>query len=417
MADKVKYTRVSRALDAAGAEGTPLEAPLVPAPTWVPRLSFKEGPRTPAAEAGLVDSLAKGEQAAIFVDASVAGRAIDAPLWSELLRHPGRLYLIERVWKELLPHFAKVPDHPLADAVRATNPAIVPYDEPHEGPRLNTLLYYVNLLVTRRKQLERDIARYVREHGHEPDDDAMAAINAEYQRTFGPRGVLLAKKPLSPLFTDEILVFLAVEHAVRTGQPTVILSADHDIEEQFMKMIELLTMHYWAMLIAREYLADFSRFKPRRVPAERATATKLFTSATLLNLGGRRIQDFRPDEIEFVPISCVLVGEYVSQLTYGAETAMRAVLDVKAKTGGRSTDLLGERDLHAYFVPEIPGERPDYQALITNDVREPIPGTSMALAKLDCLMAINTQLNMSPVTPMPASTRILLPVPERWRRS
>lgn len=417
MTDKVKYTRAARALDAAATKGTPLEAPLVPAPTWVPRLSFKQGPRTPASEAQLVDSLAKAEQAAIFLDGSVAGRTIDVPLWSELLRHPGRLHLIERVWKELLPHFAKVPDHPLADAVRARNPAVVPYDEPHEGPRLDTLLYYVNLLATRRKQLERSIARYEREHGHAPDDDALTAINAEYQQTFGERGVLLAKKPISPLITDEILVLLAVEYAVSTGQPTVILSTDPDVEEQFMKMIELLTMHYWGMLIAREYLADFTRFKPRTVPAERAAATKLFTSATLLDLGGRRIQDFRPQKIEFVPISCVLIGEYVSQLTYGAETAMREVLDIKAKTGGRSTDLLGERDLHAYFVPEIPGERRDYQALITDDVREPIGGTSMSLAKLDCLMAINTRLNMSRVAAMPASTRILLPVPKRWRRS
>lgn len=194
----------------------------------------------------------------------------------------------------------------------------------------------------------------------------------------------------------------------------MILSADPDVEEQFLKMIELLTMHYWAMLIGREYVGDFARFKPRVVQADRAAATGLFTSATVLDLGGRRVQDFRPPKIEFVPISCVLVGEYVSHLVYGAEIAMREVFDVKARTGGRSTDLLGDRDVHACFVPEIPGERPDYQALISNDVSEPIPGSPMALAKLD-LMAINTQLGMSPVTALPTSRRVVLPVPKRWR--
>jgi len=185
------------------------------------------------------------------------------------------LFLTERVWKELLPHFAEVPDHPLANAVRESNPAIVVHNEPHEGPRRDVLLYYINLLATRRMQFDRNVAHYAREHGREPDVDDMAQIIAGFQRDFGSRGMLLAKKPLSPLITDEILVFLAVDHAVRTGQPTWLLSADHDIEEQFMKMIELLTMHYWAMLIAREYKADFARFRPRVVPPERAATQKM----------------------------------------------------------------------------------------------------------------------------------------------
>ena len=154
--------------------------------------------------------LATADDAAIFVDGSVAGRSIDAPLWSEPLRHPGRFYLIERVWKELVPHLRTVPDHPMADAVRAQNPAIVVHDEPRAGPRRDALLYYVNLLATRRKQFERDVERYVREHGHDPDEAGVAAITAEHQRTFRERGDLLRRKPLSPMITDEVLVFLAV---------------------------------------------------------------------------------------------------------------------------------------------------------------------------------------------------------------
>ena len=138
------------------------------------------------------------------------------------------------------------------------------------------------------------------------------------------------------------------------------------------------------------------------------------TAPPVLDLGGRRIQDFA-----FRSSSCrsrrVLVGEYVSHLVYGAETAMWEVFDVEGKDG-RSLDRSTWRPRRPRLLrPEDTWERPDYQALISNDVSEPIPGSPMALAKLDCLMAINTQLGMSPVTALPTSRRVVLPVPERWR--
>ncbi len=361
-------------------------------------------------DAALVESLAEAPEAAIFLDASAVDRRIDYPMWDELLRCPRRVFLIGRVLRELAPHFAKVPDHPLFKAIKVRNPALVLHPEPKSGaPGFNALLYYLNLLANRRTVLQRAISRYERNYGHMPDAAANAQIVATIQRDFGERGMLLCKKPLSPLFSDETLVYLAVEHAVRTGQPTLILTGDHDVEEQFFKIIELITMHYYAMLIAREYLADFARFRPRPISAETAAASGLFHSATLLDLGGRRVQDFRPETIQFVSVACCLVaGGNVSHVPYGAETAMSEVLDIKDRTGGRSTELLGSRDVHAYFMPELPGERRDYSALISHDVLDTVPDTGIGLAKLDSLAAINTKLSMSSVVSTSASSSVLL---------
>jgi hypothetical protein len=66
---------------------------------------------------------------------------------------------------------------------------------------------------------------------------------------------------MSPLGTDEILVCRAVEHAVRTGQQTVILTKDPDLEEQFFKLTWLLCSHYKAMLAAGQYARDFGSFR------------------------------------------------------------------------------------------------------------------------------------------------------------
>jgi hypothetical protein len=54
-------------------------------------------------------------------------------------------------------------------------------------------------------------------------------MQEEVQRHLGPRGFLLASKGFSELPTDEALVYLAVEYALSTGRPTIILTGDADV--------------------------------------------------------------------------------------------------------------------------------------------------------------------------------------------
>lgn len=419
--EPLKHTRVTRALSSPRWQESRVEMPIArsdfESDTFVPRLSFKPHARVPSAEARLVETLGHADDYALFLDASVVGRKIDYPLFDELLRVPERVFLIGRVMDELLPHFAKVPEHPMLKALLARNPAFVLHKEPNpESDRFKAMLYYLNLLVRRREVLEVKFKRHEREHGAPPDARQRERITSEVQSDIGERGMLLCKKPVSPSYTDETLVYLAIEHALRSGQPTIILTADPDVEEQFLKLIELFTFHYYAMLVADEYIRDFSRFRPRPMDGtELQSLSGLFETATLLDLGGRRIQDFRPAELRFVPVSCCLLGTYVSHVVYGAETAMSDVLDVKARTGGRSTDLLGERDLHAYFMPPLPNDTVKYSALVSRDRREPIGDSGMSISKLDGLAAINTKLNMVSVVPTPQSASVLLRARNRRR--
>lgn len=411
----MKHTRVSRALMTPDTARNTIELPIpqreLETSTYVARLSFAVGSRVPADEARVVETLGYAENYALFLDGSVVGRTIDYPLFDELLRVPRRLFLIGRVLDELVPHFREVPDHPLRKAMRAKNPAFVVHPEPKVGSvRFTALHYYLNLLARRREVLTHAVRRYEAIHREEPDDATRQKIHAEAQSDFRERGMLLARKPISPIFTDEILVYLAVEHAVRTGQPTIILTNDPDVEEQFLKLIELVTMHYWAMLIAREYVGDITAFDPRPLTgAALKSLSNVFEGSTLLNLKGRRIQDFHPTRYEFVPIGCMMVGSrYVSHLVYGAETEMADVLDIKGRTLGLSTDLLLPRDLHAYHLPEIPGYTGSYDALISLDRFDSAPGGDLKISKLDGLAAIGTKLNMGTVTAAPASSRVLL---------
>ena len=411
--ERPKWTVPTRELRSAIARSGPLELPIPAAElqtaTYIPRLSFRSGPRVAAHKANVAGNLHQARDHALFIDSSIVGRQDDPEFWEALLCHPNRVFLTPRVEHELRSHFEVRRDHPLSRGLVAKDRAIVWHPDPPNGSvEQNAALYYLNLLAGRRSVLERAYRRYARIHHEDPDDAARAEILANVQSDIRERGLLLCRKPLSPSLADEMLVYQALAHAVRTGQPTKILTKDRDIEEQFLKLVELVTMHYWAMLIAREYIADFSRFRPRRMDERDLNdSSGAYQTATLLELGDRAIHDFTGTRTRWVPISCVLMTEYVSELAYGAETGMSAVLEIKGRTGGLSTDLLGDRDVHAYYLPELRWSTRQPGAIVSRDVREYVPGSDLFLAKHDVMQAINTQLVMRPVTAAPQSSRIL----------
>jgi hypothetical protein len=407
-----KLTRVSRALSKSDS-ASPLESPIAredwEASTYVARFSFVSMPRMPADDVDLMEPLSRCVDHALFLDSSIVERTVDTDLWSELTIQPGRLHVIPPVRAELAEHFAVVPDHPLAEAIRTGNPCVVdsPYpsaDEPAFGP----FVYYLQLLSARRLILDKRLEIVARHAGRELTERERSEVYASVQRDIGERGILLCKKPLSPRRTDEALVYCAVAHALRTGQRTKILTADHDVEEQFFKLIELVTMHFFAMHVANAHIDAPARFQPRRVAfSEGSALAGLFREATALRLDAE-LQAIAPPQTQFAPISCLLLGEYVSEITYGAETGMAIVLDVKGRTGGRSTDRLGERDVHVRFLPPLGRAYRGYDALISRDIYEEIPDAGMAVAVLDRLAAFHTQSSFRPVRPLPQSDLVML---------
>jgi hypothetical protein len=262
-----------------------------------------------------------------------------------LLAAPSRLYLVPQVTTELAGWLLRRPSHPITNAIKQKAAAIVEPEIP-TGAGSIALAYYTSLLANRRR-----VARLVRE-GQEgnpeeiPDDELLART----QRRFGARGRLLAGKSPGPLHTDEFLVYMAVEHTLRTGQPTMILTNDPDVEEQFLKLVWLLSSDYRAMHCARRYAAD-PLAHTIVTPAGLDEPNLPFEpDGALLVFGdwGPRLENALPEDFSFVPVSC-LRGDNarMTHLTFGAEREMFALLEMKDRTGGKSTDLLGERNVHA----------------------------------------------------------------------
>lgn len=393
MVTDYKLTAVGRLLDQEHQQ-SPISLPLTREqnlnPTFIPRLSFRHMPRIRTDVPDLTAHLAQHSEHALFIDTNLTW--LDREWWDALLSEAGRVHVTGRVLRELVPFLQRNPDHPLRPALADKHPAIVLHADPDDDAAFKAFQYYASLLSYRRHLLASAVQQFETKHGREPTGREMTALKMKLQSFAGERTLRLNTKPASPNQTDEALVFLAVHHAVTTGQPTKIFSGDFDVEEQFYAMVRLLTAHYYGLILGRRYAADFTSFRPRPLPPALVSKYEVAFephNAAIIDLGGKGIHAFIPKQTTFVPVSCVTIGkEYTSELTYGAETTMADVISTKAATLGLSTDKLGGRNLHPWMVPDAFQVSGSPGALVAFDKFIRLPETGMRVAQLDIMMTM-----------------------------
>lgn len=283
------------------------------------------------------------------------------------------------------------PEHPFVKAIQRGDPKPAEWRPPAPGqPGRDVYEYYRALLGLRRYTLKAAENWFRKEHDREPSESELRTIHSQAQHDLSPRGYMLSKKGAGARWTDEDLAYLAVHHALSTGKPTAILSADGDVEEQFVKLLWLVNTHYHGMLIARRYVSDFASFRPRSFPDTFwSKGWDVFErdGATLIERGAPDLQHFLPPNPHCVPVSCWRIGDYFSASTFMAEQEMMDLLDIKDRTGGLSTDLLKGRNVHAW-LGLLPLRHEDTMAAaVVRDQRLPLSHTNVAAPRLDVLLA------------------------------
>jgi hypothetical protein len=363
-------------------------------PTYMRRLNWKFGDRVPMDSVPVAESIARAPDEAVwFIDNNVISDDVDPGIIEALLAVPGRMVLTPLVMQESRDWLVRHPEHALAQAIKRGDAKPAEWRPAAPGePGHDVYEYYLALLAIRRNPIKAAEMRFVKEHGREPVEAERRVIHAEVQRELSPRGYLLAKKGPSALPTDEALVYLAVHHALTTGRPTQILTADGDVEEQFVKLLWLMNTHYRGMLIAKRYAGPhFASFRPRPFPeAFWSKAGDLFErdGAVLIERGNPSLQQYLPDDAHCVPVSCWRIGTYFSKQTFMAEEEMSELLEVKDRTGGLSTDLLRGRNVHPWLgLLPLPHEDA-MAAAVVRDQRLPLSRTNVAVPKLDVLLTM-----------------------------
>jgi hypothetical protein len=356
----------------------------------MPRLSWKIRPPTPITKMRLHEAITGSGDAAYFCDTSVFDERIDPAIVEAMLDVPGRLVLTPFVMAESKKWLDRHPDHPLAAAIAKKETQVVERKPPASGAHgRSAYLYYLWLLLMRRRTFEVHETRFEEEHGRVPSEAERETIRREVEKQYGPRGYMLAKKGLSKIPTDESLPIVAVEFALETGRIAQVVTADADVLDQFAKLLWLLDTHYRAMLLADCYASDFARFRPRPLRLSRVLREDQAgfpfepDGATLIDRGADDLLHVLPPRPRSVAISCWHIGKDFSAMTFMAEQEMRRVFEVKDRTGGLNTDQLGGRNLHAWLAP-LPVRHEDRScAVVVRDKRVTLPGTAVRIPMHD----------------------------------
>ena len=319
-------------------------------PRLIARLSWRALPKGDISWEHIAEGI-RETGVVVFADTSLFDDATPASFW-DALDSPTRLVLTDAVRRELQPWIERRPEHPAMALLRHT------LDEPQDAlvAQLRTsppFAYYFTLLALRRGTFDFYGRALAGELGRDPSEDE---VRRRVQQAVGERGLLLGKKGLTPgpglpPGADDEVVTLAVLYAVTTGQPTLMLTKDEDLQEQFYKLIWLLDTHYRAMLFAGFYAASPTSFEHVGRAPDSRWVTDRFESLCLVRKPVALDWRVLPPTYHFVPITCLVVGLTLTELTFGAETEMARVFGMKLTTGGLNTDTLGGVNLHYWLAP------------------------------------------------------------------
>lgn len=326
-----------------------------------------------------------------FCDTSLFDARADERIWEGLLTGKGNLVIVPQVRLELEPWLAANARHPAARALVEEDPSfhLLSYMDLPDW-KFGALAYYVNLLGFRKRLFEFKELQFQDAHGRLPSDVEMVRLREELHREVGPRGYILAKKgagkPLGPtFFTDEYLVCTALMTAIIEGREVVVLTKDEDVQEQFYKLQWLLDTHYRGMLLADLYATDPLRFAMHPLPELVPNIEDAFhiASSVLIERSRQQLDDVLPTAWEPVPISCLILGHWLTYNWFVAESGMARLLRVKGETGGLNTDRLSSRNCHIWLAPLDMPKHLRTCAVVASDRRLKLPSEWAKIPLLD----------------------------------
>ena len=317
------------------------------------------------ANAIAVDSL---QDAIFFLDTNIFTTQLDLALWNAFCKR--RIIIVPAIWNELQP-WLKTPfcNQTIRDSVvAAAQGQVARAGKPQTptDPNIEVLLrdedenfvkhgyeYYLKLLTLRKVMGPLASAVLTKTLGRAPTREEFLA---EVQGNLGERGFLMARKGSDAAnspnrITDETFVVTAVLTAIMRGSEVFIVSRDVDVLEQYFKLLVLMKEHYRAMLAAEQYAANPNAMAFQQMPiGNDGVHVPPFTGTSFLQFETTD-QEFNPlpSSFHFVNIYCLLLGGEPERMkttfaSFCAETEMARVLQVKAATGGLSTDKLGGRN-------------------------------------------------------------------------
>ena len=365
-----KHTRTSRYIE----EGLRLRLGLKATedlPPWTGRFERFQATTTGKSEydtEGISRELLKTWSRPIFVDTSIFDMRTPDHVWDALLAIPERIALIPPVAHELTPWVLQNPRHRAAAWLKANIGKLTLVDPASFGGEWEKAFDYYHVLLSLRKfEIQRRTVVFEQQQGRPPTAEEMQAIIAQLQQELGERGFLLANKGRNISFeapdalsvTDESLVVLAALTAIRTGRLVMLLTMDEDLIEQVFKLFALMTAHYKSMWFARQFARDHSTFEFVEIPWDTSPWLEhIFVrqpNSYFIHTPHTTLDGALPDDWEMTGVMCIVLGDTrASALNVTMERGFSELIDIKAKTRGMNTDLLGSHNCHSSLGIGLP---------------------------------------------------------------
>ncbi len=181
-------------------------------------------------------------------------------------------------------------------------------------------------------------------------------INA-IRNIIGARALGLAKKGRIDIekegfinISDELHCLLVITYALTTGKESVLLTADEDFIEIFWKAQWFLDTHYRAWLAAK--MVKEGRYGQ---PGEELKDTKGFFDGPLVLYRRQTLHllEVLPPIYRPVCVHVVYVApnNMIHKASFCFEREMVGLLETRARTNGRCTDLFGQANIHVDLGP------------------------------------------------------------------
>jgi hypothetical protein len=232
--------------------------------------------------------------------------------------------------------------------------------------------YYCPLLLLRKLKGKQWAIEFEDARGRRPTKEEFFAGFKRLGKAYDDRAARIAWKGACDYdrknyAADEQTVTMAVLHALMTGRETTILTRDHDLMDQFYKLIFLVDTHYRSMLFAAKYVASPQEFTSQSKRTICEGNPDFFDDRFVgdedvfmrPNLPTDSLwRSLLPAESDFVNIGCMWFGDgpevlQTAEMTFCADRKMVEVLRTKADTSGLNTTFLGGKNCHIWPCPEM----------------------------------------------------------------
>ena len=238
--------------------------------------------------------------AVFFLDSSFIRGPLDEGVWEALMtRHVAITPWVDREIQDWMAS----PGHNVAHAavVRqrlSDGHGHIIRVQPEDDYLRHGYKYYSALLLLRKLKGKQFALEFQGQHGRLPTPVEFFPAFKKLGRGYDDRAARMAWKGACDYdkknyAADEQLVTMAVLHALMTGRETTILPRDHDLMDQFYKLIFLIDTHYRSMLLAKKYATSTATPTASALPSF-GTNALIRSFSTSGCLSGGNIELFQP---------------------------------------------------------------------------------------------------------------------------